>query len=155
MIEGLKPYAEYKESGLPWIGRVPIDWRIERTKWIFRSRKELNVGRRNTNVLSLTLRGVVNNDPDSPEGMVPKDYATYQLFRKHDLVFKLIDLENIRTSRVGLVHEDGIMSSPTCASLRPRASISASSTFSSSTYTHEPFSMHSAQGFARPSGQRI
>ena len=111
MIEGLKPYAEYKESGVPWIGRVPGDWRVERTKWIFRSRKELNVGRRNTNVLSLTLRGVVNNDPDSPEGMVPKDYATYQLFRKHDLVFKLIDLENIRTSRVGLVHEDGIMSS--------------------------------------------
>ena len=111
MIEGLKPYAEYKESGVPWIGRVPSDWRVERTKWIFRSRKELNVGRRNTNVLSLTLRGVVNNDPDSPEGMVPKDYATYQLFRKHDLVFKLIDLENIRTSRVGLVHEDGIMSS--------------------------------------------
>ena len=111
MIEGLKPYAEYKESGLPWIGRVPGDWRVERTKWIFRSRKELNVGRRITNVLSLTLRGVVNNDPESPEGMVPKDYATYQLFRKHDLVFKLIDLENIRTSRVGLVHEDGIMSS--------------------------------------------
>jgi type I restriction enzyme, S subunit len=111
MIEGLKPYAEYKESKVPWIGRVPSDWRVERTKWIFRSRKELNVGRRNTNVLSLTLRGVVNNDPDSPEGMVPKDYATYQLFRKHDLVFKLIDLENICTSRVGLVHEDGIMSS--------------------------------------------
>jgi len=111
MIEGLKPYAEYKESQVPWIGRVPSDWRVERTKWIFRSRKELNVGRRNTNVLSLTLRGVVNNDPDSPEGMVPKDYATFQLFRKHDLVFKLIDLENIRTSRVGLVHEDGIMSS--------------------------------------------
>jgi type I restriction enzyme S subunit len=111
MIEGLKPYADYKESEVPWIGRVPSDWRVERTKWIFRSRKELNVGRRNTNVLSLTLRGVVNNDPDSPEGMVPKDYATYQLFRKHDLVFKLIDLENIRTSRVGLVHEDGIMSS--------------------------------------------
>ena len=111
MIEGLKPYAEYKESEVPWVGSVPSDWRVERTKWIFRTKKELNVGRRNTNVLSLTLRGVVNNDPDSPEGMVPKDYATYQLFRKHDLVFKLIDLENIRTSRVGLVHEDGIMSS--------------------------------------------
>ena len=62
MIEGLKPYAEYKESEVPWMGRVPKDWRVERTKWIFRSRKELNVGRRNTNVLSLTLRGVVNND---------------------------------------------------------------------------------------------
>ena len=111
MIEGLKPYAEYKESGVPWMGHVPHKWRVERTKWVFRCAKELNVSRRNTNVLSLTLRGVVNNNPDSPEGMVPKDYATYQLFRKHDLVFKLIDLENIRTSRVGLVHEDGIMSS--------------------------------------------
>jgi type I restriction enzyme S subunit len=111
MIADLKPYPAYKESGIPWIGIVPSDWRVERTKCIFRSRKELNVGRQNTNVLSLTLRGVVNNDPESPEGMVPKDYATYQLFKKHDLVFKLIDLENIRTSRVGLVHEDGIMSS--------------------------------------------
>ena len=108
---GLKPYSEYKDSGVSWMGDVPREWRVERTKWVFRSVKELNVGRRNTNVLSLTLRGVVNNDPDSPEGMVPKDYATYQIFRKHDLVFKLIDLENIRTSRVGLVHEDGIMSS--------------------------------------------
>ncbi len=43
--------------------------------------------------------------------MVPKDYRTYQIFKKDDLVFKLIDLENVRTSRVGLVHENGIMSS--------------------------------------------
>jgi type I restriction enzyme S subunit len=53
---------------------------------------------------------VVNNDPNNPEGLVPKDYKTYQIFEKDDLVFKLIDLENIRTSRVGLVHERGIMS---------------------------------------------
>lgn len=42
---------------------------------------------------------------------MPSDYGTYQLFDKDDLVFKLIDLENVRTSRVGLVHEHGIMSS--------------------------------------------
>lgn len=108
---GLKPYAEYKESGLPWLGEIPKSWKLERTKCLFRSNKEINVGRMNTNVLSLTLRGVVNNNPENPEGMVPKDYATYQLFRKGDLVFKLIDLENLKTSRVGLVHEDGIMSS--------------------------------------------
>jgi len=111
MIEGLQPYADNKESAVPWIGSIPASWRVERAKWVFRKRKELNVGRKCTNVLSLTLRGVVNNDPDSPEGLVPKDYATYQLFRENDLVFKLIDLENLRTSRVGLVHEDGIMSS--------------------------------------------
>ena len=81
-----------------------------RGKWLFRFKKEINSQLAHTNILSLTLRGVVNNDPDDPEGLVPKDYRTYQFFEKGDLVFKLIDLENLRTSRVGLVHEDGIMS---------------------------------------------
>ena len=26
MIADLKPYAEYKESGLAWLGRVPGHW---------------------------------------------------------------------------------------------------------------------------------
>lgn len=111
MIVGLKPYPAYKNSGVPWLGEVPEHWDVLRGKWLFRHKKQINAGGASTNVLSLTLRGVVNNDPDDPEGLVPKDYATYQLFRKGDLVFKLIDLENLRTSRVGLVHEDGIMSS--------------------------------------------
>src|SRR6266516_4278092 len=109
MTADLKPYPEYKDSGLPWLGRVPAHWSLARTKWQFRNRKELNAGGDNTNILSLTPRGVVNNNPDSPEGLVPKDYRTYQIFAKGDLVFKLIDLENLRTSRVGLVDQDGIM----------------------------------------------
>jgi type I restriction enzyme S subunit len=111
MIGDLKQYAEYKDSGLPWLGQVPKHWSVQRTKWQFGHRKELNADGNHTNVLSLTLRGVVNNNPYDPEGLVPKDYRTYQFFAKGDLVFKLIDLENLRTSRVGLVHEDGIMSS--------------------------------------------
>ncbi len=111
MVNDLSPYPKYRESGIPWLGPVPSHWALERTKWHFHNRKELNSNNDQRNILSLTLRGVVNNDPDNPEGLVPKDYRTYQLFAKGDLVFKLIDLENLRTSRVGLVHEDGIMSS--------------------------------------------
>jgi type I restriction enzyme S subunit len=110
MIHDLTPYPAYKDSGVPWLGDVPAHWVVQRGKWLFRGKKEINSNQRCTNVLSLTLRGVVNNDPDDPEGLVPKDYGTYQFFAKDDLVFKLIDLENLRTSRVGLVHEDGIMS---------------------------------------------
>jgi type I restriction enzyme S subunit len=111
LIDALKPYPVMKDSGVPWLGEVPEHWEMRRGKWLFRHKKQLNADRANSNVLSLTLRGVVNNDPENPEGLVPKDYATYQVFSKGDLVFKLIDLENLRTSRVGLVHEDGIMSS--------------------------------------------
>jgi type I restriction enzyme, S subunit len=30
MIADLKPYAEYKESELPWLGRVPEHWEKRR-----------------------------------------------------------------------------------------------------------------------------
>ena len=32
MIADLKPYAEYKESGLPWLGQVPGHWDVRRMK---------------------------------------------------------------------------------------------------------------------------
>jgi type I restriction enzyme S subunit len=111
VISGARPYPTYQDSLVPWLGSVPNSWKVRRTKWLFAHMKDLNVDGGQTNILSLTLRGVVNNNPDNPEGLVPKDYRTYQRFEKGDLVFKLIDLENRRTSRVGLVHEDGIMSS--------------------------------------------
>jgi type I restriction enzyme S subunit len=36
MIEGLQPYAEYKESGEPWLGRIPAHWDVRRTKLLLR-----------------------------------------------------------------------------------------------------------------------
>lgn len=41
MIADLRPYAEYKESGLPWLGQVPAHWHIVRSKRLFTPRKEL------------------------------------------------------------------------------------------------------------------
>jgi type I restriction enzyme, S subunit len=36
MIDDLKPYAEYKESGLPWLGQVPGHWEVRRAKFLLR-----------------------------------------------------------------------------------------------------------------------
>lgn len=36
MIEGLQPYAEYKESGQKWLGTTPRHWDVRRTKLILR-----------------------------------------------------------------------------------------------------------------------
>ena len=35
MIADLKPYPVYRESGLPWLGKVPEHWKTERAKWLF------------------------------------------------------------------------------------------------------------------------
>jgi type I restriction enzyme S subunit len=40
MIENLKPYPEYKNSGLMWLREVPAHWEIARSKRLFRQRKE-------------------------------------------------------------------------------------------------------------------
>lgn len=104
-------YKGYKTANIPWISTVPDTWNVNRGKALFFNPKEINKNGKYNNVLSLTLRGVIRNDIDNPIGLSPKSYDTYQLFEKDDLVFKLIDLENISTSRVGLVGEQGIMSS--------------------------------------------
>jgi type I restriction enzyme S subunit len=36
MIDGLMPYPAYKESGLPWLSQIPVDWRVRRSKYLFR-----------------------------------------------------------------------------------------------------------------------
>lgn len=104
-------YIEYKQTDQAWYPNIPSHWKYWRAKRLFDNPKEKNDGNKEGNALSLTLRGVIRNNKENPIGLAPADYSTYQIFEENDLVFKLIDLENISTSRVGLVPERGIMSS--------------------------------------------
>ena len=104
-------YAKYKETDQKWTPSIPLHWDYWRAKRIFDNPKEKNEGNKESNILSLTLRGVIHNSRENPIGLSPADYATYQIFEPNDLAFKLIDLENVSTSRVGIVPERGIMSS--------------------------------------------
>lgn len=36
MIEGLKPYPETRDTGLPWLGATPKKWEVHRAKYSFR-----------------------------------------------------------------------------------------------------------------------
>jgi len=111
-------YAEYKESGVQWIGEIPDDWKFLRGKWKFNTLKEVNRDLQCMDRLALTMNGVIERSIDSDEGLQPAEFSGYQIFEKDDLVFKLIDLENFKTSRVGLVFKRGIMS-PAYIRLRP------------------------------------
>jgi type I restriction enzyme S subunit len=103
-------YPGYRDSGVEWWGDVPTSWGILPAKRSFVRKKELNLGMKCENRLSLTLGGVVPRALDDLEGLQAAEFETYQMFSPDDLVFKLIDLQNIKTSRVGLVPEFGIMS---------------------------------------------
>nr|WP_315484133.1 restriction endonuclease subunit S [uncultured Undibacterium sp.] len=106
-----KLYPEYKDSNIQWVGSVPIEWTMIRGKFYFHSKKIINKNLQCMDRLALTLGGVIERSIDSNEGLQPTDFSTYQIFEKDNLVFKLIDLENFQTSRVGIVPKNGIMSS--------------------------------------------
>jgi type I restriction enzyme S subunit len=118
----VEEYKEYSATGIAWNQRMPSHWQSDKAKRLFSNPKVINKGNLEKNVLSLTLRGVIRNDIAKPIGLAPSDYSTYQLFDKNELVFKLIDLENISTSRVGIVNERGIMSSAYIR-LKPRVAL--------------------------------
>lgn len=102
---------EMKDSGIEWIGNIPNGWHIEKGKYCFTSKKEIpGIYSGKYKRLALTLRGVIDRSKDDAEGLQPKDFNTYQLLRENELVFKLIDLQNVSTSRVGLSHSTGLVS---------------------------------------------
>lgn len=85
---------EMKNSGIAWIGDIPKQWRIVRTKNIFNVGKEL-VGEdsSHTQLLSLTTKGIKQVEIGSTSGKVPDSYDTYQIVHKDNLVFCLFDLD--------------------------------------------------------------
>lgn len=100
-----------KSSGVEWIGDVPEHWGLIRFKDKYRNRKEI-VGDRVLDFerLALTLNGVVKRNKEDDKGLQPKDFDNYQIIEKGDFIFKMIDLQNISTSRVGLSPFTGIVS---------------------------------------------
>lgn len=102
---------EMKDSGVEWIGEIPIEWSIVQTKRYFRNKKRV-VGKAVDDYerLALTLNGVIKRDKNDSEGLQPEKFEGYQILEKNELVFKLIDLENVKTSRVGLSPYTGLVS---------------------------------------------
>ncbi len=100
-----------KDSGIAWVGEIPQHWDIRRTKYCFASTKEIaGIRADDYERLALTMNGVSRRSKDDNTGLQPEKFETYQILRPNELVFKLIDLQNISTSRVGLSPYLGLVS---------------------------------------------
>ena len=109
--KGLDPNVEMTDSGIQWVGAIPKHWNVLKGKYCFENDKEV-VGARVDDFerLALTLNGVIKRSKEDNTGLQPEKFNTYQILRNDELVFKLIDLQNVSTSRVGLSPYVGIVS---------------------------------------------
>lgn len=100
-----------KDSGVPWLGMIPANWGISKTKYYYSTHKSI-AGVRSVDYerLALTMRGVIKRSKTDDMGLQPDNFDTYQILRSGELVFKLIDLKNVSTSRVGLSPYTGLVS---------------------------------------------
>lgn len=100
-----------KNSGVEWIGEIPEDWEVKPVKRYFSHIKRIvgdDVDKYER--LSLTMQGILKRSKDDAEGLQPEKFNGYQILKQNELVFKLIDLENVNTSRVGISPFNGLVS---------------------------------------------
>ena len=90
MIENLKPYPEYKDSGLPWLGEVPAHWEIRRNGGLFQQRNDS--GDNELPILEVSLRtGVrVRDFATSKRKQVMTDRSKYKRAGQGDLVYNMM-----------------------------------------------------------------
>ncbi len=83
-----------KDSGIEWIGQIPEEWGIEKNKHCFICTKEI-VGSKSidTQLLSLTTKGVRKKSQEDVSGKIPESYDTYQVVDENDLIMCLFDLD--------------------------------------------------------------
>lgn len=100
-----------KYSGVDWIGDIPTSWKTERVKYHFYNEKTIvGIYVDEYERLALTMKGVIKRSKDDTTGLQPEKFESYQVLRPNELVFKLIDLQNVTTSRVGLSPYEGLVS---------------------------------------------
>lgn len=109
MIEGLRPYAEYKESGSRWLGAVPAKWEVQNLRTLISKRAERD--RPDLPLLSVAReKGVFvrsMTDADENHNVIPEDLTNYKVARAGNLV---INKMKAWQGSMGIAPCDGIVS---------------------------------------------
>jgi type I restriction enzyme S subunit len=90
MIADLEPYTEYKESGLPWLGEVPMHWSVLPNRALFAEVKDRN--HPDEEMLSVTItRGIVRQkallEGSSKKDSSNQDKSAYKLVQPRDIAY--------------------------------------------------------------------
>lgn len=103
---------EMKDSGIAWVGNIPLNWDIHPLYYYFREHKHKNVWGIEQNLLSLSYGKIIRKDINTTEGLLPESFNTYNIIEKNDIVLRLTDLQNDKRSlRTGIAVERGIITS--------------------------------------------
>jgi len=113
-VADLKPYAEYKDSGLPWLGEVPAHWNLRRLKFLLREVDSRSTDGREQLLRVSQYTGVTERK--STDGSEAPDTRAaslvgYKKVAKNDLVINIMLAWN---GSLGVSRYNGIVSPAYC-----------------------------------------
>jgi type I restriction enzyme S subunit len=101
-----------KPAKAPWIEEIPAHWEERPFFAVAKERRAKNIGMKEDNLLSLSYGNIVRKDINTPNGLLPESFETYQIVEPNDVVFRLTDLQNDKRSlRSAICPERGIITS--------------------------------------------
>lgn len=86
MIADLKPYAEYKDSGLSWLGQMPWHWETRRSKYLFRETDQRSVAGTEQRLSMSQRHGLIPSSQLEERRLVSESSVGGKLCEAGDLV---------------------------------------------------------------------
>ena len=90
----VQKYAEYKDSGVEWLGDIPEHWKVESFKNILTERNEKNHPIRTKEILSLSIDKGITLYAEKTTNLdrFKDDFSQYKLAHKGDLVLNSMNM---------------------------------------------------------------
>lgn len=121
MADGLKPYPEYRSSGLSWAETIPSHWEVRRNARLFAERNE--TGLPDLPILEVSIRtGVTVRDlQNGQRKQMMTDRAKYKRAVRGDIAYNMMRMWQ---GAVGAAPVDGLIS-PAYVVARPLAEVNS------------------------------
>ena len=121
MIADLKPYADYMDSGLAWLGQVPAHWRTVRNGSLFGQRSQTGYGELPILEVSLKTGVQIRSFGQAGRKQIMSDLAKYKRAVKGDLAYNTMRMWQ---GALGVCPVDGLVS-PAYVVARPYPGVEA------------------------------
>lgn len=119
---------QYKDSGIEWIGQIPMDWKMQPLAIYFAENSKSNSDLGSVNALQFKY-GEIIQKPNNGKELTDKDrelLEKYTVVSPDDIVVNGLNLNyDLKSLRIAKVREDGIITSAYIV-LRPRNGANAS-----------------------------
>jgi type I restriction enzyme, S subunit len=103
----LKPYPAYKDSGMPWLGKIPVHWEVRRNGRLFAQRVETGFPDLPILEVSLRTRVCVRDLDDTKRKQLMSNREQYKRAARGDIAYNMMRMWQ---GAVGVVPTDGLVS---------------------------------------------